>query len=116
MRRLLFGCHISVTNFIFGGRSGYSLGKYKWHLKKPPSLQKRIDYVRGLIFYVFAYYKVSGGPIISTSHLYMSLSSMSPAEKPSTGFLFNSGTERGSLALAGDSLSRLGKFLVLLNK
>lgn len=36
------------------------------------------------------YYNVSGGPIISTSHLYMSLSSIRPAEKPSTGFLFNS--------------------------
>lgn len=36
---------------------------------------------------------MSGGPIIRTSHLKMSLSSMSPAEKPSTGFLFNSGEE-----------------------
>lgn len=39
------------------------------------------------------YYNVSGGPIISTSHLYMSLSSIRPAEKPSTGFLFNSETK-----------------------
>lgn len=36
------------------------------------------------------YYSVSGGPIMSTSHLYISLSSIKPAEKPSTGFLFNS--------------------------
>lgn len=26
---LLLGCQISVTNFIFGGRNGYSLGKFK---------------------------------------------------------------------------------------
>lgn len=38
----------------------------------------------------FTYYNVSGGPIMSTSHWYMSLSSMRPAENPSTGFLFNS--------------------------
>lgn len=42
---------------------------------------------------VNTYYNVSGGPIISTSHLYMSLSSIRPAEKPSTGFLFNSVTK-----------------------
>lgn len=34
----ILGCQISVTNFIRGGRSGYSLGKYKWALKNPPSL------------------------------------------------------------------------------
>jgi len=68
----IFGCHISVINFIRGGLSGYSFGNCKCALKKPPS------------------YNVSGGPIMSTSHRYMSLSSMRPAENPSTGFLFNS--------------------------
>lgn len=38
----------------------------------------------------FTYYKVSGGPMINTSHLWMSLSSTRPAENPSTGFLFSS--------------------------
>lgn len=38
------------------------------------------------------HYNVSGGPIIKTSHLYISLSSTNPAENPSTGFLFNSVT------------------------
>lgn len=33
---------------------------------------------------------MSGGPIISTSHLCMSFSSINPAENPSTGFLFSS--------------------------
>lgn len=41
-----------------------------------------------------SYYNVSGGPIMSTSHWYMSLSSMRPAENPSTGFLFNSIEEK----------------------
>lgn len=36
------------------------------------------------------HYNVSGGPMMRTSHLYMSLSSINPAEKPSTGFLFSS--------------------------
>lgn len=40
--------------------------------------------------WIISYYNVSGGPIMSTSHWYMSLSSMRPAENPSTGFLFNS--------------------------
>ena len=31
---------MSEVNFIFGGFCGYSAGKYKWALKKPPSLQK----------------------------------------------------------------------------
>lgn len=35
---LLFGCHMSEMNFILGGLSGYSTGKYKWALKNPPSL------------------------------------------------------------------------------
>ena len=46
-----------------------------------------------LFFYLFhktTYYNVSGGPMMRTSHLYMSLSSINPAEKPSTGFLFSS--------------------------
>lgn len=34
----IFGCHISVTNFMRGGLSGYSFGKCKCALKKPPSL------------------------------------------------------------------------------
>lgn len=41
------------------------------------------------------YYKVSGGPMINTSHLWMSLSSTKPAENPSTGFLFSSKNEKG---------------------
>lgn len=36
---LLFGCHISVMNFILGGRRGYSFGKSRCALKKPPSLK-----------------------------------------------------------------------------
>lgn len=39
---------------------------------------------------LYTYYNVSGGPIISTSQRYISLSSIRPAENPSTGFLFNS--------------------------
>jgi len=35
----IFGCQISVTNFIRGGRKGYSLGKYRCALKNPPSLR-----------------------------------------------------------------------------
>jgi hypothetical protein len=35
---LLFGCHISVINFIRGGRKGYSFGKCRCALKNPPSL------------------------------------------------------------------------------
>lgn len=42
------------------------------------------------ITWVFTHYSVSGGPIMRTSHLYISLSSIKPAEKPSTGFLFSS--------------------------
>ncbi len=36
------------------------------------------------------HYRVSGGPMTITSHLYTSLSSTRPAENPSTGFLFSS--------------------------
>ena len=39
---------------------------------------------------MYTYYKVSGGPIIKTSHRNMSFSSINPAENPSIGFLFNS--------------------------
>lgn len=42
---------------------------------------------------------MSGGPIISTSHLYISLSSIRPAEKPSTGFLFNSESRKRALVI-----------------
>jgi len=63
---------LTVMNLSLGGRRGYSLGKMRWHLKKPPS------------------YSVSDGPMMSTSHLKMSPSSIRPAEKPSTGFLLNS--------------------------
>lgn len=37
-----------------------------------------------------SYYGVSCGPIMTTSHLYKSSSSIRPAENPSTGFLFKS--------------------------
>ena len=43
-----------------------------------------------VIISIKTHYNVSGGPIISTSHLYISSSSIRPAENPSTGFLFNS--------------------------
>lgn len=43
---------------------------------------------------VSTHYSVSGGPIIRTSHLYISLSSIRPAENPSTGFLCNSGKKK----------------------
>lgn len=39
MLNLLLGCHISVMNFILGGRRGYSFGKSRCALKKPPSLK-----------------------------------------------------------------------------
>ena len=38
--RLPFGCHISLTNFIFGGFCGYSFGKSRCALKNPPSLHE----------------------------------------------------------------------------
>lgn len=38
---LLLGCHIGVTNRIFGGSSGNSDGKVNRALKKPPSLETR---------------------------------------------------------------------------
>lgn len=41
--------------------------------------------------YFLTYKRVSCGPMITTSHLYMSSSSIRPAEKPSTGFLLSSG-------------------------
>ena len=34
------GCHISDVNFILGGSCGYSLGKLRRALKKPPSLRR----------------------------------------------------------------------------
>jgi len=37
---LPFGCQKSDINLIFGGLCGYSLGKYKCALNKPPSLQQ----------------------------------------------------------------------------
>lgn len=37
-RNTPFGCHMGVTNFIFGGRSGYWGGKVSLALKIPPSL------------------------------------------------------------------------------
>lgn len=40
---------------------------------------------------------MSGGPIMRTSHLKMSFSSIKPAEKPSTGFLFSSGRTQGKI-------------------
>lgn len=40
---------------------------------------------------ILTYKRVSCGPMITTSHLYMSSSSIRPAEKPSTGFLLSSG-------------------------
>lgn len=49
--------------------------------KKPNILNK----------YILTYKRVSCGPMITTSHLYMSSSSIRPAEKPSTGFLLSSG-------------------------
>ena len=39
---LLFECQMSEMNFILGGFSGYSVGKVKWALKKPPSLLNHI--------------------------------------------------------------------------
>jgi hypothetical protein len=33
---LLFGCHMGVSNFIFGGMCGYSGGKVSFDRKKPP--------------------------------------------------------------------------------
>ena len=68
----MFGCQISVITLSLGGLSGYSLGKMRWHLKNPPS------------------YRVSEGPMIKTSHLKISISSIRPALNPSTGHLFNS--------------------------
>ena len=44
----MFGCQISLMTRNFGGLRGYSLGKIRWHLKKPPS------------------YSVSEGPTIRT--------------------------------------------------
>ena len=41
---------MSEVNFIFGGFCGYSAGKYKWALKKPPSLQKT-DGINGKKFF-----------------------------------------------------------------
>lgn len=35
---LLFGCQMSVMNFILGGRRGYSRGNIRCALKNPPSL------------------------------------------------------------------------------
>jgi len=107
---VLFGCHISVKNFIFGGLKGKSGGKFKVALKNPPS------------------YKVSGGlsnqftsassipkqrgvrvdeegceetdPKIVISHSKTLSSSTKPAEKPSTGCFLNSarGTRYGKSA------------------
>lgn len=45
------------------------------------------------------YKRVSCGPMITTSHLYMSSSSIRPAEKPSTGFLLSSGKNRGTTCI-----------------
>ena len=39
------GCHISDMNFILGGLCGYSLGKYRWALKQPPSLRQGVKSV-----------------------------------------------------------------------
>lgn len=44
----LFGCQISVTNFILGGLKGYSLGKCKCALKNPPSLKIESKFIKYL--------------------------------------------------------------------
>lgn len=49
----LFGCHISVTNFIRGGLRGYSLGKCKCALKNPPSLKILSNYFFVILFIEF---------------------------------------------------------------
>ena len=99
----ILGCQISLITFIFGGLCGYSFGNIKWHLKKPPS--NRVS--AGPIISIWKHYnklikdelRVSNiinvkeclcYPIELTSHLKKSLSLMSPAENPSTGFLFKS--------------------------
>lgn len=35
-RHLLFGWNIGVSNFIFGGRRGYSVGNFSRARKRPP--------------------------------------------------------------------------------
>lgn len=37
----LFGCQIGVSNFIFGGKCGYSWGKCSVARKKPPAGQRQ---------------------------------------------------------------------------
>ena len=101
----MLGCQISLITFIFGGLCGYSFGNIKWHLKKPPSnrvsagpiisiwkittnqLKTSYEYITLSMINIkecLCY------PIELTSHLKKSLSLMSPAENPSTGFLFKS--------------------------
>lgn len=54
-----FGCQNSDINLIFGGFCGYSLGKYKCALNKPPSLQQTANKTTK-----WALHKYRGGYIV----------------------------------------------------